>query len=135
MEIDTYKVISAISLIDGKPLRSAWQKGVRLYAHELAGNLFYWTSQGKYLHGMEEAERRARQDEPSWKEYSWSGLSLDLNEDIAERLCTPSELRRCKWGLREPNSKEAWLDVQARALSQAWEMLKEALLQAGKQED
>lgn len=39
--------------------------------------------------------------------------------DIAELLCSPSELKRKKYGERRPNSREEWLDVQARALAQA----------------
>ena len=134
MEIDTYSVISAVHLVDGLPLRSAWDKGVRLYTHELAGNLFYWTSQGKYLHGMEEAKEKAMQEEASWREYSKKGLSLESGEEIAERLCTASELKRCKGGLKAPNKNEGWDDVQARALAQAWEMLEDALWKTARQE-
>ena len=39
--------------------------------------------------------------------------------DIAERLCTPSELKKTRHGERRPNSREEWLDTQARALHQA----------------
>ena len=57
-----------------------------------------------------------------WSAYSWGGSSLVYNQDIAERLCSPSGLKRVtnKNGLRDyPNSREHWLDVQARALYQA----------------
>lgn len=39
--------------------------------------------------------------------------------DIAERLCTPSELRKTRGGELNPNCRESWLDVQARALYRA----------------
>lgn len=54
-----------------------------------------------------------------WSEYSYGGCSLIYDGDIAERLCTPGELKRTRHGERRPNSREGWLDVQARALSQA----------------
>ena len=54
-----------------------------------------------------------------WSQYSWGGCSLIYNSDIAERLCNPSELKKTRNGERRPNSREEWLDVQARALFQA----------------
>ena len=55
----------------------------------------------------------------SWHEYSWGGCALVYNIDIARHYCTPSELKKTREGLRRPNKEEDWLDVQARALSQA----------------
>ena len=55
----------------------------------------------------------------SWRVCSWDGSSLIYDFDIAERLCTPSELKKTRNGERRPNSREDWLDVQARALTQA----------------
>lgn len=54
-----------------------------------------------------------------WSQYSWGGSALIYDGDIAERLCTPSELKKTRNGERRPNSREEWLDVQARALYQA----------------
>lgn len=54
-----------------------------------------------------------------WDQYSWGGSSLIYNSDIAERLCCPSELKKTRNGERRPNSREEWLDTQARALRQA----------------
>ena len=54
-----------------------------------------------------------------WNAYSWGGSALIYDGDIAERLCTPSELKRTRHGERRPNSREEWLDTQARALYQA----------------
>lgn len=56
----------------------------------------------------------------SWTEYSYGGCSLIYDSDIAETLCTPSELKRNKHGERKPNRDEEWLDVQARALWEAF---------------
>lgn len=56
----------------------------------------------------------------SWREYSWGGRSLICDSDITETLCTPSELKRNKHGERKPNRNEEWLDVQTRALCEAF---------------
>lgn len=55
----------------------------------------------------------------NWTEYSWGGCALVYDSDIAAHYCTPSELRKTRNGERRPNGREEWLDVQARALSQA----------------
>lgn len=60
----------------------------------------------------------------NWRHYSEGGCSLVYDEDIAERLCTPSELKRCKGGLKAPNARETWFGKQARALYQAWFLIK-----------
>ena len=54
-----------------------------------------------------------------WSQYSWGGCSLIYDSDIAERLCSPSELKKTRNGERRPNSREEWLDTQTRALFQA----------------
>lgn len=133
MEIDSFHLIRALDYIDARRLRSSWDNGVRLYSHELIQNLFYWTiSMSHKLDGIAEAEEKALNGASSWEQYSQSGFSLVANEDIARRLCTPSELRRCKGGLKNPNSNEDWIDVQARALFQAWEMVRDALLETAR---
>ena len=45
--------------------------------------------------------------------------TIIYDEDIAKRVCTPSELKKTRNGERRPNSSEEWLDTQARALYQA----------------
>lgn len=50
---------------------------------------------------------------------SWGGSFLCYDSDIARHYCTPSELKRSRDGARNPNSREQWLDVQARAIYQA----------------
>ena len=66
-----------------------------------------------------ELERWALNGANNWHQYSWGGCSLCYDKQIAERVCTPSELKRKHGGAYEPNSRETWLDVQARALYQA----------------
>ena len=131
MTIDSFRLIRAMDLVDRRKARSAWDRGVTAYSHELLGNLLYWTMQGHYLDGIAEAEEKALNGAKSWEQYSRSGFSLADSEEIAERLCNPSELKRLNGGLRNPNRNEDWIDVQARALFQAWEAVRDALLETG----
>ena len=109
------------SLIDLQ--KTAWKCGVIAYAHELAEEAAgrTWLKTPKTI---EEALLNGAQ---SWAEYSEFGGSLIHNADIAERLCSPSELRRSLYGKRNPNRREGWLDVQARALRQAAIILIESI--------
>ena len=66
----------------------------------------------------------------SWHDYSWGGCGLIYDGDIAEHYCTPSELKKVHGGERRPNSREKWLDVQARALRQAAGRAADALIAA-----
>ena len=61
-----------------------------------------------------------------WRQYSEGGCSLIYDADIAERVCSPSELKRCKGGERQPNARENWIECQARALWQAAALVRRA---------
>ena len=108
--------------VETRQARSAWSRGVRAYALELVD---------EYEEARDYNERDARDTAElkkwmlngasDWNEYSWGGCSLIYNGDIAERLCTPSELKKTRNGERRPNAQEEWLDTQARALYQAAE--------------
>lgn len=97
--------------------RSAWGRGVKKYAEELLG----------YLEDddLEVTEYNMLNGAKNWIAYSEGGLALIYDEAIAERLCSPSELKRAikKDGLHNPNESETWLGCQARALYQAAELL------------
>lgn len=111
--------------IENARTRSAWDRGVQAYALELLGNydeyVQYAADEGADIPELSEVTLLNGAD--SWSQYSWGGLSLIYNSDIAERLCSPSELKRCKGGECNPNSREEWLDVQSRALRQAFTSL------------
>ena len=99
--------------------KSAWNKAVTAYALELVETLDNWDKQSENIAELREMLLNGASD---WSAYSWGGSSLIYNGDIAERCCTPSELKRVtnKNGLRDmANAREHWLDVQARALYQA----------------
>ena len=95
--------------------KTAWKCGVIVYAHELAAEAAGRTC----LKTRKTVEEALLNGAPSWADYSEGGCSLIYDSDIAERLCTPSELERSLDGKRNPNRRERWLDVQARALTQA----------------
>lgn len=103
--------------------RSAWDRGVTQYALELVDELAEQIG-GGYVDLAELAKPRTLRavllnGAKDWREYSWGGCSLIYDPDIALRLCCPSELKKTRNGERRPNSREEWLDVQARALFQA----------------
>ena len=68
-------------------------------------------------------ERELLNGAQDWHQYSWGGSSLIYDRNIAARLCTLTELKKTHNGERQPNSREEWLDVQARALFQAAQMI------------
>ena len=48
------------------------------------------------------------------------GGSFDIwNYDIAKRLCTPSDLKKSNEGMRRPNKRQDWIDVELIAVQQA----------------
>ena len=106
--------------LEARKDRSAWDRGVTLYALEL---LEEYRERAAYegREAVDRAEFKAwlLNGADSWESYSYGGSSLIYNWDIAERLCCPSEYKRTREGERRPNSREEWLDVQARALHQA----------------
>ena len=91
--------------------KSAWAKGVEIYAQELLEHLAE-----NNLPATKEAMLNGADN---WREYSYGGCSLIYDHQIAERLCNPSELKRTDNGRLQPNRNETWLDCQARALHQA----------------
>lgn len=104
--------------------RSAWDKGVTDYAFDM---LYHWEENAPYYEEETTLEALILSGAKNWKEYSWGWFSLIYNYQIAARLCTPSKLKKTNNGQRKPNSKEDWLDTQARACFQAFRRIAEAL--------
>ena len=114
--------IELIKAIKESKARSAWAKGVKLYALNLVEKSYQnatdivKVNMAVYLNGAE-----------TWKEYSYGGCALIYDYDIAKRLCTPSELKKTDFGRKQPNGSVTWLDVQARALKQAHSLIAELI--------
>ena len=107
-------------LVEEIPNRSAWKKGVKKYADELLDNLEERAQINERLPKDEkELKEWLLNGAMDWEDYSYGGCSLIYDGDIAERLCTPSDLKKKDGGRLDPNSQESWLDVQTRALRQA----------------
>lgn len=122
----------ALETLESRTDRSAWNRGVTLYAYELLGDVVE-SVEGVYNAAPQtraEFCHVARNGAGTWREYSYGGCPLVYDGDIAERLCTPSELKKKRGGELSPNSRETWLDVQARALNQAaaraWNAVRDA---------
>lgn len=111
--------------IENLKARSAWQKGVKEYAAELVEKLEEYAEYNG-TPGVIEVDNPAGFLEiclngaQDWEQYSRGGNALIYNGDIAERLCTRSEFKRTKGGGRMPNRLEDWVNVQSRALRQAY---------------
>lgn len=100
--------------ISNYPSHSTWDKGVRTYAEEIFNS--YIEEHTSIEHITEKDLLNGAED---WQRYSEGGFSLIFDTDICKRLCSPSEQKKTQNGKRKPNSKEDWIDVQARALQQA----------------
>jgi hypothetical protein len=111
------KLLEAVSA--HKAGRSAWSRGVKAYAVELVESL----EDGADLSNEVMLAKALLNGAQSWRQYSEGGCALIYDADIAERVCSPSELKRCKGGERQPNSRETWIDCQARALWQAHRLI------------
>lgn len=133
----TTVLANAMQTLEQRKDRSAWDKGVTVYALEMVEQLAE-AAEGGYIDADDLlAPRMLRKallnGADDWSAYSWGGCSLIYNSDIAARLCCPSELKRTRNGERRPNSQEEWLDVQARALHQAFRRVYSAI-RAARQE-
>ena len=101
--------------------RSAWDKGVYDYAFDILeplGDELENVNADTLMNGVN-----------TWTAYSYGGCALICDDDIAKRMCTPSEYK--KYLNAGPNSKlsdsDYWLgNVQTRALFQAMAKIRRA---------
>ena len=101
--------------------RSAWDRGVYDYAFDILeplGDELENVNADTLMNGVN-----------TWTAYSYGGCALICDDDIAKRMCTPSEYK--KYLNAGPNSKlsdsDYWLgDVQTRALFQAMAKIRRA---------
>ena len=111
-------ITAAREYLENTKNRSAWSKGVNDYAVDLLDTLTEYpeiVADGT----RSEIENAMLNGAADWSAYSWGGGAYIYDQDIAKTLCSPSEYRKTRGGERRPNSREQWLDVQARALYQA----------------
>lgn len=132
MKTNTIEAIR--TAIQNRKGRSAWERGVIGYALEILDQVeertAYEETAPKDIETLNDYMLNGASD---WSQSSWGGCYEIYNEDIAKRLCTPSELKKTKDGERRPNSREEWLDVQARALYQASRIIRNEFRKATKE--
>ena len=117
------KTLDLLQKVESIKVRGAWNNGVKTYAIELFDDASS-NRECEEFASLQELKEAILNGASDWMQYSEGGCSLIYNQDIAERLCTPSELKRTKNGTNNPNSRENWIQCQARALFQAWELIK-----------
>lgn len=106
--------------------RSYWERGVYTYAFLILSNVD--KDEEITSKNMLKILLNGASD---WIKYSEGGYAFVSDLTIAETLCTPSELKKTKGGERNPNRRETWLDVQARALYQAAKKIQQILISCG----
>lgn len=120
--------------IENTRFRSAWDNGVKLYALDILGDYSKMLDYAKETGGgytPRFIETALLLGAENWMAYSEGGCSLVYSADIAKRLCSPSEMKRktSRSGMiLPPNRIETWIQVQGRALNQAWRLLRGAAL-------
>lgn len=110
--------------------RSAWDRGVLGYALEIVDE----HGDGD-IQSVDDVLNYARDKHESLysvaKWQSEGGAFEIYDESIAERLCTPSEFKRAHYkdgSMKQmANARESWLDVQTRAVFQAYNKIQAAL--------
>ena len=131
------KSLEAIkTAIEATKTRGAWAAGVKTYALEIIETMqerAEYDGEPETMEAVKDYMLNGAKDHQkpndifrAWSVASWGGCYLIYDEDIARRLCSPSELKKTDGGNKRPNAREEWLDVQARALYQAGEMIREA---------
>ena len=110
--------------------RSAWSRAVHAYACEIVGSL----DDSADLSNETLLNKALLNGASDWAQYSEGGCALVYDADIAERVCSASELKRVRGGERQPNARETWLECQARALWQAAFLVRRAYRKAARAE-
>lgn len=117
------KTLELLQKVESVKVRGAWNNGVKTYTVELLDDAAS-NRECEEFASLQELKEAILNGASDWMQYSEGGCALVYNQDIAERLCSPSELKRTKNGTNNPNNRENWVQVQARALFQAWELIK-----------
>lgn len=127
MKATEQNIQKVVNEVNNQKIRSAWGKGVQSYAFHILAQFEEWRDWSeKNGAGVPEIdEATALNGAQDWRAWAYGGCGLVYDCAIAERLCTPSE--REQWHKRGcpnmANSRETWLDVEARAAWQAWRMI------------
>lgn len=114
--IDVKRLVAEAEKL-GKSERSYWSRGVASLIRDYGEDVLK-EHDGEII-SAKDFYKLWNCGNDSLRDAVYSG-SFDIwNYDIAKRLCTPSELKKSKEGMRNPNKRENWLDVETRAMYQA----------------
>lgn len=115
--------------VNNAKTRSAWSRGVKAYALEMLERFEEWCKwneeNGESVPELDEVT--ALNGANDWSAWAYGGCGLVYDCAIAERLCTPSELKKLDGGARVAAGAATWCDIEARAAWQAWRMIAEAV--------
>ena len=103
---------------------SCWNRGVIRYAYNLVLRVKDGTEFPKDFTSLEDLLLDSSCD---WKDFSYSGKAYVYDNNICAKLATPGEKKRTGDGFLNPNKHESWKDVQARALTQASQLIYEII--------
>lgn len=126
---DLYKSVAA-----AKCGRSKWENG----KHYLALTIIEMAEEPNAVVDLRDLEATLLNGAADWSAYCYGGGLIVSNLEIAELLCTPSELRRstaADGSLKDPNKRETWMDVQARAALQAWWLIRDCAATIAEERD
>lgn len=109
--------------------RPGWATGVLLYAEDLLDSIEERLEYDKNaLDNTTLLHKALLNGARDWEQYSFGACSLVYDGDIAKRVCTHAAYERCGHGTTAPAGGNTWLGVQARALSQAEELIIETYI-------
>lgn len=117
------KLYDLISIVKGdisreRVRRSAWKKGVFEYELDMLDSLMDYNNVD--VENIRDFKVLCLNGATDFYQLSEGRYYLIYDCDIAERLCNNTELKRTKGGEKPPNKFETWLDVQGRALYEAY---------------
>lgn len=129
MKATAQNIQAVANEVNNTKTRSAWDKGVKAYAFHILAQFEDWRrfNESEGLECPELDERTALNGADNWSHWAYGGCGLVYDACIAERLCTPSELRKLDGGARVPTGAATWCDIEARAARQAWQMIAKAV--------
>lgn len=127
MNANTIKAAELTAELERLPRpRSHWGRAVKAAAIELVEDTASGYNTAELPADPAELEQKLLNGAKDWHQFSWGGNWHCYDADIAAAFCSPSELKKTDNGNRRPNSRESWLDVQARALFQAANLITNA---------
>lgn len=102
MKATAKNIQAVVNEVNNTNTRSAWSRGVKAYALEMLERFEEWREwneeNGESVPELD--ERTALNGASDWLAWAYGGCGLVYNCAIAERLCTPSELRKLDGGAR-----------------------------------